>query len=236
VLPLTHASRGPHPGDAQRFGPPQLEQLRRAALEVAWLLDRGYPRESAVRFVGDRHQLAARQRLALMRGVCSEAERQRRASREEGAPDVRNQRLLVDGLNVLITLEVALAGGPLVACADGAVRDLAGLRGSYRPVQQTGDALERFGAALSTFRTAGAHVYLDAPVSSSGEVRALFLEHASHWDRPVQVDLVKDPDACLAGERHVVTADAAVIDRSASWFNLGALLVRGIEGAWIVAL
>jgi hypothetical protein len=189
-----------------------------------------------VRFVGDRHQLVARQRLVLMRGVCSETARRRRVSREEGAPDVRDHRLIVDGLNVLITLEVALAGGLLLACADGTVRDLAGLRGSYRPVRQTGDALERFGAALSTFHTAGAHVYLDAPVSSSGELRALFLEHASRWNRPVRVDLVKDPDACLAGQRHVVTADAAVIDRSASWFNLGAMLVRGIEGAWIVAL
>jgi hypothetical protein len=213
-----------------------VEQLRRAAQEVAWLLDRGYPRESAVRFVGDRHQLTARQRLALMRGVCSEADRRRRASREEGIDDVRDHRLLVDGLNVLITLEVALAGGPLLACADGAVRDLAGLRGSYRPVPQTGEALECIGAALSKLQTAGALVYLDAPVSSSGELRSLFLEHASRWDRPVRVDLVKDPDACLAGERHVVTADAAVIDRSASWFNLGAVLVRGIQGAWIVTL
>jgi hypothetical protein len=203
---------------------------------VAWLLDRGYPRESAVRFVGDRFQLAARQRLALMRGVCSEAEQRRRAAIEEGVEDVRGRTLLIDGLNLVITLEVALAGGPLLACADGAVRDLAGLRGSYRPVRQTDEAVERIGGALNTLRTAGARVYLDAPVPCSGKLRARFLEHASRWDRPIRVDLVKDPDACLASARHVASSDAAVIDRSASWFNLGAVLVRAIEGAWTIAL
>jgi hypothetical protein len=34
----------------------------------------------------------------------------------------------------------------------------------------------------------------------------------------------------------VASSDAVVIDRSASWFNLGAVLVRAIEGAWIITL
>jgi hypothetical protein len=233
---LPHASRGPHPGDAKWFRFPQLARLREAAHDVTWLLDRGYPRESAVRFVGDRHQLAARQRLALVRGVCSEAERRGRATREEDVEEVRGRTLLIDGLNLVITLEVALAGGPLLACADGAIRDLAGLHGSYRLVRQTEEAVERIGRALITLGTAGARVYLDAPVPNSGKVRALFLEHASRWDRPVRIDLVKDPDACLAGARLVASSDAAVIERSASWFNLGAVLVRAIESAWIIAL
>lgn len=234
--PSSRASRGPRPGDARWFRPPELARLHEAAHDVAWLLDRGYPRESAVRFVGDHYQLATRQRLALSRGVCSEAERRSRAAREEGVEDVRGRTLLIDGLNLVITLEVALAGGPLLACTDGAVRDLAGLHGSYRPARQTEEAVERIGRALTTLRTAGARVYLDAPVPSSGKVRALFVEHASRWDCPVRVDLVKDPDASLAGAQHVVSADAGVIDRSAGWFNLGELLVRGIAGAWLVPL
>jgi hypothetical protein len=233
---LSDASRGPHPGDAKRFGLAQLARLREAAHDVGWLVDRSYPRESAVRFVGDHYQLAARQRLALFRGTVSEGEQRRRATREERVEDMRGQTVLIDGLNLVITLEVALAGGPLLACADGTIRDLAGLHGSYRPVRHTEEAIERIGGALNALGSAGARIYLDAPVSSSGKLRALFLEHASRWNRPVRVDLVKSPDACLAGERHVASADAAVIDRSASWFNLGAVLVRTVEGAWIIAL
>ena len=233
---LTNVPRGARPGDAQWFGAAQLPRLREAAHEIGWLLDRGYPRESAVRFVGDRHQLVARQRLALTRGVCSDVERRRRAMCEDGIAHVRGQRLLVDGLNLLITLEVALAGGPVLVCADGAVRDLAGLRGSYRPVWQTGEAIEHIGSALAELCAAAARIYLDAPVPSSGKLRALILEHAPRWSCPIEVELVKDADACLAGAYHVVSADAAVIDRSASWFNLGAALVRTIEGAWIVTL
>jgi len=233
---LSHASRGPDPDDAKWFDSLQLARLRDAAHDVAWLIDRGYSRESAVRFVGDHHQLAARQRLALVRGVVSEGERRRRAKLEEGPEDVHRQTLVIDGLNVIITLEVALGGGPLLACADGAIRDLAGLHGSYRPVRQTTEAVERIGAALTILRTSGARIYLDAPVASSGKLRALFLEHASRWELPVCVHLVRNPDACLAGERHVASADAEVIDRSAGWFNLGAWLIRAIEGAWVIAL
>jgi hypothetical protein len=236
VAPLSHASRGPHPGDAKRFGLPQLARLRDAARDVAWLVDRSYPRESAVRFVGDHYQLAARQRLALFRGVVSGDEQRRRATHEERVEEVRERTLLIDGLNLVIGLEVALAGGPLLACADGAIRDLAGLHGSYRPIRQTEEAIERIGGALTALHIAGARIYLDAPVPCSGKLRALFLEHASRCDCPVRVDLVRNPDACLAGERHVVSADAAVIDGSASWFNLGAVLVRAIEGAWVIAL
>jgi hypothetical protein len=36
--------------------------------------------------------------------------------------------------------------------------------------------------------------------------------------------------------RALGSSDAAVIDRSASWVNLGAALVRAIEDSWIIAL
>ena len=99
VALLPHASRGPHPGDAKWFRFPQLARLREAAHDVTWLLDRGYPRESAVRFVGDRHQLAARQRLALMRGICSEAERRGRATSEERVEEVSQDLRDLEGLD-----------------------------------------------------------------------------------------------------------------------------------------
>jgi len=169
VAPLSHASRGPHAGDAKRFGLPQLARLREAAHDVGWLVDRSYPRESTVRFVGDHYQLAARQRLALFRGAVSDGEQRRRAAREERGEHVRGQTLLIDGLNLVITLEVALAGGPLLACADGTIRHLAGLQRGSSPCDGAHDrhriciAMPRLAVSLRRDQPSGNLVRVGAP-------------------------------------------------------------------------
>lgn len=48
----------------------------------------------------------------------------------------------IDGFNSVITLEVALSGSPVFVCRDGTIRDLAGLRGTYRIIDKTEDAIE----------------------------------------------------------------------------------------------
>jgi hypothetical protein len=230
------SDRGPHQDDARAFSPESLPRLGLAAQELAWLIDRGYPRTTALTFVGDHHQLGARQRLALERGVCSAGQYRRRAAREENPEDVAGRTLLVDGFNLIITLEVALSGGIVLACADGAIRDIAGLRGSYRPIRETEEAIDRIGLALAALRVARTIFYLDSPVPSSGKLRARILEHAARWPCTVDVQLVKNPDATLAGARHVVSADGAVMEASAGWFNLGARIVERIAGTRILRL
>ncbi len=228
--------RGPHPDDARLFGAPQLSRLRAAAQEVAWLVDRGYPRPGAVTFVGDHRQLEARQRLALERAVCSDSEYRRRAAREEDGEEVAGRTLRLDGLNLIITLEVALAGGLVLVGADGAMRDLAGLRGTYAPVRETEEAIDRIGVALAALRVGGAILDLDAPVACSGDLRARILVHALRWSCPIDVQLVRSADTILAGARHVVSSDGPVLEASASWLNLGAKIVERVAGAWTVKL
>ena len=66
------------------------------------------------------------------------------------------QQELTDGFNLIITVEVALSGGLVLDCHDGTVRDLAGLRGSYHPVDETDGALDLIGRELGAL--APAHV------------------------------------------------------------------------------
>jgi hypothetical protein len=229
-------TRGSHPDDARLFGAPYLPRLRAAAQEVAWLIDRGYPRAGAIAFVSDHRQLEDRQRLALERSVCSDGEYRRRAAREEEADDVAGRTLHVDALNLIVTLEVALSGGLVLTGADGAVRDLAGLRASYGPVPETEEAIDRVGVAMAALRVGGAVFYLDAPLPSSADLRTRLLVHALRWACPVDVQLVRNPDASLAGARHVVSSDGPVLEACASWLNLGARIVERIANVRSVKL
>jgi hypothetical protein len=227
--------RGAHPDDARLFAPSELPRLRVAAEEVAWLVGRGYPKEVAVKAVGGHHQLATRQRLALSRAVCSEKERRDRLARALRPDQIAGLALDVDGWNLLITLEVALSGGPLFVGMDGALRDLAGLRGSWHPFAETDAALALTGAHLAQLHPASARFLFDAPVSNSGRVSARLRDAARGWPFPVTAELVPNPDPLLDG--NVVTADAAVLDRCPRWANLARWIIEArVPSAWLVEL
>ena len=172
--------RGYMPKDTVEFGPKAAAKLTAAAQELAFLLDRGYDTKSASTFVGNHHLLSERQRLALARITSPRAaleERERKRLRE--APEA----LVLDGFNTIITLEVALSGSLLLEGMDGTIRDLAGLRGSYRIVDKTVRAVELLLGRLEALGVKEALFYLDQQVSNSGRLRALLLDKAAERDR-----------------------------------------------------
>lgn len=104
---------------------------------MGWLLSRGYADKSSLKIVGDRYALTQRQRLAVMRASCSDSRLETRSSKQVSPEFAGGQPLMVDGYNLLITIEAALAGAPLFICRDGAIRDLASIHGTYRKVEET---------------------------------------------------------------------------------------------------
>ncbi len=229
--------RGAHPDDARLFGDDRLEVLHRAADEVVWLLGRDYPIETAVRVVGDHHQLESRQRLALSRSCCAERARDARAARSLATDALRGAALSIDGFNLVVTLETALGRGLLLASRDGCLRDLAGLRGSYHLVDDTEHVIALLGKALAALGIARAEMFLESAVSNAGRLRGAIEAAADAWTVPIEITLVRDADPILATREAVVTADAAVLDRCRSWFNLARWIVeRDVPDAWFVSL
>jgi hypothetical protein len=115
------AKRGFLPTDERDFGEKNLPKLRRAAEEVFFLLNRGYPVTSTTRFIGDHYLLSERQRLALARTVSPENSILSRKSRE--VTDIAGKTISIDGFNVIIGLEIAFSGSMLFRCMDGTIRD-----------------------------------------------------------------------------------------------------------------
>jgi hypothetical protein len=139
----------------------------------------------------------------------------------------------IDGFNLIITLEVALSGGLLLDGRDGALRDLAGLRGSYHAVEETDRAIELALDELAELAPSSARFYLDAPVSNSGRLRGRILEHARGRAFPVEVELVPNADAQLTHTPATVTSDSMILDRCPSWLNLVRWIVdRRLPRAW----
>jgi len=229
--------RGYDPEDAARFSPESLAMLRKAQQEVHWLLDRGYRSESAVQFVGNRYQLALRQRIALARATASTLQCGRRNAAKLPLCLAKEGHLLIDGFNMIINLEVALSGSLMILCNDGVFRDLAGLRGSYGVIGQTEKALALIGDAFRQLAIPGATFLLDAPVSNSGRLKELIRSHASGWGIPVEVALVPNADHVLAGEERIVSGDSGVLDACASWLDITGMIIREyLKNAWIIRL
>jgi hypothetical protein len=233
-VPDSRSHRGPHPEDDQLFGPAVRPQLVEAAADLSWLLSRGYATPSALKLVGDRYTLAARQRVAVARCACSDAQRARRSAHQVDGRQVRGSRLWLDGYNVLTTIEAALGGGVILEARDGVYRDMASMHGSYRKVAETRPALELLGRRLGELGVAECRWYLDRPVSNSGRLKQIMEETAAASGWRWEIELVNNPDPILSqASEVVVTADSVILDRCQWWLNLArdtiAAYLPGVE-------
>jgi len=247
-VPDRRKHRGPHPEDGRLFAPEVWPVLRRAVAELCWLLSRDYPQKSALKLVGDRYALVARQRTAVERCACSETAAGERRRRQVGPSEVRGRPLWIDGYNVLTTIEAALAGAVLLPGCDGTYRDMASMHGSFRKVTETLPALELVGRVIAALAPGRCVWYLDRPVSNSGRLKTLMGQLAAENGWPWAVELVPDPDHVLAdpsaatGETAsarviVATADSVILDRCGAWFNLARETVfRHIPEARVVEM
>jgi hypothetical protein len=238
LSPDNRQHRGAHPADAQLFAPDKHSSLCAATGELSWLLSRGYASTSALKLVGDRHHLTERQRLAVSRAVCTDAQRDERARRRLALESIRNEPLLIDGFNLIITIEAALGGGVLLRCRDGCLRDLASVHGSYRSVRETDRAIGLIGEALEVLRPASVEWFLDKPISNSGRLaqRIRELAEANGWNWSVEV--LFNPDARLSSSNGIiVTSDSLIIDRAVKWVDFNNYLIGRMQPLpWIVDL
>jgi hypothetical protein len=145
---------------------------------------------------------------------------------------------LIDGYNVLTTIEAALSGGVLLLCRDGCVRDMASMHGTYRRVSETTPAMELVGGFLAGLGVDSCRWLLDQPVSNSGRLKQMLLEFADEHDWDWSVELVPNPDPLLVKALEVVaSADSVVLDGCRRWINLAqSIVTQRMQHTWLVDL
>ena len=238
LSPDTRRHRGAHPSDEKLFHTDQLPKLRTAVSEVSWLLSRGYNMTSTLKLVGDRHGLRERQRLAISHASCSEQDCQRRTSHSVSVTQIRNESVIVDGFNLMITLEAALSRGLLFVGVDKCIRDLSSVHGSYRSVEETERAIYMIGNALQYLGATSVMWLLDRPVSNSGRLATRIAEIALQQDWPWRVEVVFNPDAMIMSSSAVaISSDSSILNRVERWVDLKTyLLATEIPNAWLIDL
>jgi len=203
------------------FSAEAIGDLRAALADYSLLLTKGYAAKSALKLVGDRFALAQRQRLALMRCACSDQQRAARKACRVESPALAGETLVIDGYNVLITIEAALSQGIIFGGRDGCYRDLASVHGTYRKVHETVPAVQLIGAFLKEKSVREARWLLDSPVSNSARLKTVIRELAEKDAWNWQVELLLSPDVELKQtDLMVATSDSVVLDHCKRWINL----------------
>ncbi len=237
-MPDTRTHRGPHPADPEVFASAQWPALRAALADLSWLLDRGYALRSSLVLTGDRRGLTQRQRLAVARCACSQEQLARRDAHRLSPGELAGRELWIDGYNLLITVEAALAGGMVFVGRDGCYRDLASVHGTYREVAETSRALQLVGETAARLGISCCRWYLDQPVGNSGRLKVLLLGLAAEAGWNWTAELAFSPDRILARTEHVVaSSDSVVLDRCASWCDIAReIITNSVPGALLIDL
>jgi hypothetical protein len=218
--------RGKHPEDEKLFAPGKIKLLQQAASDMSWLLGKGYKINSSLKLVGDRYRLTDRQRLAIGRSVCAPVIAENRQARRKNISECGGEIILIDGYNLIITLESALSGSYIFIGQDGCFRDLSGVHGSYRKVIETAESIGLIFSFLKEYDVKEISIYLDSPVSNSGRLKDYILEVAGNTGIPFSVELSQNPDAILKkSANNVVTSDGIILDAKVNWINLAAEII-----------
>ena len=220
------ARRGYVPDDERNFSLESIEKLRVASRHVLYLINEGYDLKQATTFVGNHFLLSERQRLAVMRSLATAEQLAMRKAKLLTAAEAAGRDVWIDGFNTVITLEVLKCDSILFSCMDGTVRDLASLRGTYRIIPETEDAVRLLFDSLEEMEIHSATVLLDQPVSNSGRLKALIAGLAVEYPFDLDIQIQKDVDRDLYEKENVISSDSIILDRCLSWINLAALCME----------
>jgi len=206
---------------------PRWPNLTEAASDFRFLLARGYPRKNALDLVGNRYGLDHTARQLLHRGVFAPVLATARRAKLRRLPDLPGRPLALDGHNVLITLECAGRGLPLVAADDGFIRDVGEISGAFKVSPATDRVLELMADYLAEHLAGPVEVFYDAPLSLSGELARRTREIFASRGLEVQAAAVPVPERLLSDfPGAIATSDTALIDAHATVVDLAGEIIR----------
>lgn len=185
-------------------------QFRQAAADYFLLLNKGYPEKRTRLLVADRYQLNTAQRTVLYRGVFPEEVNRRRSEKLIAAAEVRQQKLLIDFLNLCYLLMNYHYGRNLFLATDGILRDDGENYTEFSSVSIFNRVLELIWTALIDLNPVEVEIVIDHPHPplAFDLVSAVPAETGVHMTASADKYMQSNTEGVL------VSADSRIIDRS----------------------
>lgn len=204
-----------------------MGKISDAVRDLRYMLDQGYPRDSAVNFVANHYRLPLNQRHLLARCVFSRREVAKHRRKSVRASAVRGKHLGVDGYNVLITLESILTLKQVVRCDDGYIRDLRAIFGKYRVSPATPRALTELLRIIALAKPSYVEFLFDKQVSRSGELAGMVRQRLEEAKLKGDAQATGGVDLKLRPFDVVASSDRAIIGRAKAIWDIPAELLKG---------
>ncbi|MDM1556309.1 MULTISPECIES: DUF434 domain-containing protein [Chryseobacterium] len=225
---MNNRNRGKNTGDDTLFGSEkQIGKLKLAVQDMQYLLTKGYAEKASSDLVGNRYRLKTRQVQVLRGASASEEQIHDRKLKQQHASALKDKIIYLDGFNVLILLESLLSEAYIFEGTDGCFRDLSGVHGTYKRVNQTQRAIELVAVFFEKTQTQKLIWVFDQPVSNSGRIKQIVLDFAVENQLNWDVELQFSPDKFLAESSEIIiSSDAWILDHCKAWFNLIGYLIK----------
>jgi len=198
----------------------EKNKLKEAAFDLRFLLNRGYRKKGALQFVANKYVLNKDERNYLARSIFSDLISKKRQEKIIDISKIKDEFLLVDGYNVLITVESLYNEDydSIILCDDMVIRDLNAVFGKYKFNHATEMALNKILDLISLCDPSYTYFFFDSPVSFSGKLAGLTKKIMAGYNLPGNVCLSKTVDTeiiMLSKLKNAVvaTGDSVIIDK-----------------------
>lgn len=209
------------------------KKIDEAAYDLRFLLNRKYRKKNALQFVSNKYLLNKKERNFLARSVFSRVKSAQRKDKLANIEEIQDNLLILDGYNVLITVESILSGNfeSIILCDDGVIRDLNAVFGKYKFSKFTEDALSHIFSLISKFNPLKIIFFLDSPVSFSGKLAMLIENIMNDMGVSGEVKLSKNVDMeikTLAKQKEgiVATGDSIIIDKVDKFIDIPSYILK----------
>ncbi|TRZ88654.1 MAG: DUF434 domain-containing protein [Methanosarcinales archaeon] len=188
--------------------------LEKAATDIRYLLDRGYPQKSAIGFVCSHYRLDLKASYLLSRTVLSREVSEKRKAKFLLCDKIEGNSIFIDGYNIIIGMESILEKKAYL-CDDGVIRDIKGAFRSFKVSSNTEEAVGHILEFLKKMKPDNVVFLLDAQISKSGMLARMLREKIGESGLKGDARTSKhvDYDLKRCGEI-VASSDGVIIDEA----------------------
>ncbi len=214
------------------------EKLLKPARDIRSILRWGYPKFSTIRFVADHFQLSLEERHILTRVIMPPDRIVSRINKKVTCTGIKDRNLLLDGYNVLLSMDSLLKRETMWFCDDGYIRDTRYYFSKAKQAEDIEEALDTVFRFLSEAGPESVVFLFDAQISRSGELAGFVRRKLKEYGISGEAKTSKTADFELKArggnpENNIIvaTSDGIVIDSVLQVLDIPACLMEkmGIE-------